>query len=82
MIELGLALMLMAGAADTVSVNVAVAFETPLPLAVTVMVWLLTGGALAAAWSVKNPLEPVSGEAIVAVTPVGRLLIPSVTLPI
>ena len=55
---------------------------TPLPLAVMVIVWLLTSGALLAATSEMLPEVPVPGWVIVAVTPLGKVLVESVTLPV
>ena len=65
----------------TVTVKVAVAEETPLPLAVMVMDRLLTREALLAAFRLMVPELPVPGWVYVAVTPLGRLLVESVTLP-
>ena len=66
----------------TVRVKVAVAEETPLPLAVMVMDRLLTREALLAAFRLMVPEFPVPGWVYVAVTPLGRLLVESVTLPV
>ena len=66
----------------TVRAKVAVAEETPLPLAVMVMDLLLTRGALPAAFRLMVPEFRVIGWVYVAVTPVGRPLVESVTLPL
>jgi hypothetical protein len=66
----------------TVRVKVAVAEETPLPLAVMVMDRLLTREALLAALRLMLPEFPVRGWVSVAVTPLGRPLVESVTLPV
>ncbi len=79
---MGLALTLIAGTADIVRLNVVVALETPLPLAVTVIVWLLTAGAFAAAVRLIEPEFPVPGCVMVAVTPVGKMLVATLTLPV
>ncbi len=76
------AVRLIAGSAETVRLNVAVAFDTPLPLAVTVMVWLLTAGAFAVAVRPIEPEVPVPGCVMVAVTPVGSVLVARLTLPV
>ena len=55
--------------------------ETPLPLALMVMDRLLTREALLAAFRLIVPELPVPGWVYVAVTPLGRLLVESVTLP-
>jgi hypothetical protein len=55
------ALMAMLGAAVTVTLKFVVALDTPLPLAVTVTLWLVTGGALAAAERLMDPEFPVPG---------------------
>jgi hypothetical protein len=78
--ELGLTLLIAMVGVVTVRVKVAVA-ETPLPLAVMVTDWLLTRAALLAALRLMVPEIPVLGWVYVAVTPVGRLLVESVTLP-
>jgi hypothetical protein len=63
-------------------VKVAVAEETPLPLAVIVIDWPLTRVALLAAFRVILPEVPVRGCVKVAVTPLGRVLVASVMLPV
>jgi hypothetical protein len=81
--EVGLTLLMaMLGTGLTVRLKVLVTELTPLPLAVIVIVWLLTSGALLAAWSEMLPEVPVPGWVIVAVTPVGKVLVESVTLPV
>jgi len=61
-----------------------VAEETPLPLAVTVMDRLLTTEAFLRAVRLMVPEVPVLpvGWVMVALTPLGRLLVVSVTLPV
>jgi hypothetical protein len=55
---------------------------TPLPLAVMVMDWPLTRVALLAAVRLMLPELPVPGWVKVAVTPLGKPLVASVTLPV
>jgi hypothetical protein len=66
----------------TVRLKVPVTELTPLPLAVMVIVWLVTDGAVLAAWSEMLPELVVPGWVNVAVTPVGKVLVESVTLPV
>ena len=66
----------------TVSVKVLVTEITPVPLAVMVIVWLLTSAAVLAACKVMLPELAVPGWVIVAVTPLGKVLVASVTLPV
>lgn len=66
----------------TVKAKVAVADATPLPLAVMVIVWPLTSAALLAAVRLMLPVLPVPGCVKAAVTPLGRVLVESVTLPV
>jgi len=66
----------------TVRVKVAVAEETPLPLAVMAMDRLLTREALLAAFRLMVPEFRVLGWVYVALMPVGRPLVESVTLPV
>jgi hypothetical protein len=68
--------------AATVRVKLLVTELTPLPLAVMVIVWLVTRVALLAACSAMLPELPVPGWVIVAVTPVGNVLVERVTLPV
>jgi hypothetical protein len=79
--ELGLTLLIAMLGAVTVRVKVVVA-ETPLPLAVMVMDWLLTRAAVLAAFRLIVPEFLVPGWVYVAVTPVGRALVESATLPV
>jgi len=79
--ELGLTLLIAMVGVVTVRVKVAVA-ETPLPLAVMVMDWLLTRAAVLAAFRLMLPEFPVPGWVYVALTPLGRPLVESVTLPV
>ena len=79
--ELGLTLLIAMAGLVNVRVKVAVA-ETPLPLAVMVMDWLLTRAAVLAALRLMLPEFPMPGWVYVAVTPVGRPLVESVTLPV
>jgi len=79
--ELGLTLLIAMVGVVTVRLKVAVA-ETPLPLAVMVMGWLLTRAAVLLAFRLMVPEFPVPGWVYVAVTPVGRVLVESVTLPV
>lgn len=72
----------MDGAAETVRLNVVVALETPAPMAVTVIVWLLTDAAFAAAVSITEPLFPAPGSVGLAVTPAGNPVTFSATLPL
>ena len=88
-IELGYTLLMpmlgmlgMLGAEVTVRLKVAVTDETPLPLAVIVIVRLLTRVALLAALRLMLPEFPVPGWVKVAVTPLGRVLLESVMLPV
>ena len=74
--------MAMLGTAPTVRLKVLVTELTPLPLAVMVIVWLVATVALMAACSTMLPELPVPGWVIVAVTPVGKVLVASVTLPV
>jgi hypothetical protein len=69
-------------AATTVRLKVLVTELTPLPLAVMVIVWLLTSVALLAACRLMLPELPVPGCVMVAVTPLGKVLVASVTLPV
>ena len=81
--ELGLTLLIaMLGVALTVRLKVLVTETTPLPLAVMVIVWLLTSAAVLAACKVMLPELAVPGWVIVAVTPLGKALVASVTLPV
>jgi len=80
--ELGLTLLIAMVGVVTVRVKVVAAEETPLPLAVMVMERLLTREALLAAFRLMVPEFRVPGWVYVAVTPVGRLLAESVTLPV
>ena len=75
-------LMAMLGGELTVRRKVLVTELTPLPLAVMVIVWLVTAGAVLAAWSEMLPELVVPGWVKVAVTPVGKVLVESVTLPV
>jgi len=61
---------------------VAVAEEIPLPLAVMVIVWPFTSAAVLAAVRLMLPELPVPGCVMLAVTPLGRVLVDSVTLPV
>ena len=84
-IEVGLTLlmaMLDALEAFTVRPKAPVAEATPLPLAVMLIVWLLTSAALLAALKLMLPELPVPGWVKTAVTPLGRALVDSVTLPV
>jgi len=74
--------MLPALGAVTVRVNVAVTEETLLPLAVMVIVSLFTNVALLEALRLMLPELPVPGWVKVAVTPLGRVLVESETLPV
>ncbi len=74
--------MAMLGGGFTVRLKVLVAELTPLPLAVMVTVWLLTNVAPLAACKLMLPELAVAGWVIVAVTPLGRVLVASVTLPV
>ena len=74
--------MAMLGTALTVRLKVLVTELTPLPLAVMVIAWLVTRVALLAACSAIIPELPVPGWVIVAVTPLGKVLVASVTLPV
>jgi hypothetical protein len=79
-IELGFTLLMaMLGVEVTVRLKVAVA-ETPLPLAVMV-IWVLPV-APPPACRLMLPEFPEPGEVMAAVTPLGRLLVESVTLPV
>jgi hypothetical protein len=81
--ELGFTLLMaITGAAFTVKVKLLLTEETPLPLAVMVIDWLLTSVALLAAVRLMLPEFPEPGEVIVALTPLGRLPVASVTLPV
>jgi hypothetical protein len=60
----------------------AVAEETPLPLAVTVMVRLLVKVARLEAFRLMEPELDVLGWVIVALTPLGRVLVDKVMLPV
>jgi hypothetical protein len=75
-------LMAMLGGGFTVRLKAAVTEVAPLPLTVMVIVWLLTRGALLAAWSVMMPEFPVPGWVMFALTPLGRVLVASVMLPV
>ena len=80
-IELGFTLLMaMLGVEVTVRLKVAVA-ETPLPLAVMV-IWVLPVAAPPPAARLMLPEFPEPGEVMAAVTPLGRLLVESVTLPV
>ena len=80
-IELGFTLLTaMLGVGVTVRLKVAVA-ETPLPLAVMV-IWVLPVAAPPPACRLMLPEFPEPGEVMVAVTPLGGLLVESVTLPV
>ena len=68
--------------AATVRLKLLVTELTPLPLAVIVIVWLVATVALMAACSTMLPELPVPGWVIVAVTPLGKVLVASVTLPV
>ena len=59
-----------------------VAEVTPLPLAVMVMVRPLTTVAVLEAFRLMLPEFPVPGWVMVAVTPLGKVLVASVTLPV
>ena len=74
--------MAMLGTAPTVRLKVLVTELTPLPLAVMVIVCPLTCVAVLAACSAMLPEFPVPGWVMVAVTPVGKVLVASVTLPV
>ena len=64
----------------TVKLKVAVTEATPLPLAVMVIVWLVTAGALLAAFRLMLPDFAVPGSVKVEETPLGRVLVDSVML--
>ena len=82
--EPGLTLLMamLLGGGLTVRLKVLLTEATPLPLAVMVIVWLLTRVALLLAVRLMLPEFPVPGWVKVAVTPLGRLLVASVTLPV
>jgi hypothetical protein len=63
-------------------VKVAVTEDTPLPLAVMVMDRPLTTLALPEAFKLMLPEVPDPGWVMVAVTPLGRVLVDSVMLPV
>jgi hypothetical protein len=66
----------------TVSVKVAVTDEAPLPLAVIVIVWLFISAAVLQACRLMLPEFPAPGWVKVAVTPLSRVLVASVMLPV
>ncbi len=68
--------------AFTVRLKLLEAELTPLPLSVIVTVWLLTNATLLAACKLMLPEHAVPGWVIVAVTPLGKVLVASVTLPV
>src|SRR3990172_2025893 len=67
---------------DEVRLKFFVAEVTPVPLAVIVIAWFSISAAVDAAWNTILPELPLPGCVIVAVTPVGRVLNASVTLPV
>ena len=76
----GLSVTAMAGI--TVKVKIFVAEVTPLPLAVMVIVWLVASVAELEGVSLMLPEVPVPGWVKVAVTPLGKVLVDRVTLPV
>lgn len=72
----------MLGGGLTVKLKVVATELTPLPLAVIVIAWSVTTVALLVAWKLMLPEFPVPGCVKIAVTPLGRALVESVTLPV
>jgi hypothetical protein len=81
-IDPGLTLLMAMVPGLTVRLKVAVTEEAPLPLAVIVIVWLVTTVAVLEGFKLMLPEFPVPGWMKVAVTPLGSVLVASVTLPV